>query len=59
MRIDPRMLRTAFMSTRHKTTKNRKGQQWYMQTVVISNTASDANQKITKTVFHLNPKMHG
>lgn len=59
MRINPRMLRNSFIYTKHKTTKNRKGQQWRMQTVVISNNASDANQKITKTVFHLNPKMHG
>ena len=41
---------------RHKTTKNRKGQRWYMQTIVLHETASDANQKCIKTLLHINPK---
>ena len=50
---------------RHKTTKNRKGQQWHMQLITKGRSlrpnaktkfASDANQKIHNTLFHLNPE---
>lgn len=41
---------------KHKTTKNRKGQQWRMQLITKTKFASDANQKIHVTLFHLNPE---
>lgn len=36
---------------RHKTTKNRKGQRYVMQTIVLHAIASDANQKCVKTII--------
>lgn len=35
---------------KHKTTKNRKGQRYVMQTIVLHAIASDANQKCVKTI---------
>ena len=39
---------------RHKTTKNRKGQKYYMQLITLHEIASDANQKCHKTIMHDN-----
>lgn len=50
-----RRMKRGTLSARHKTTKNRKGQQYRMQLITMSNVASDANQKINKTLFHYNP----
>lgn len=36
---------------KHKTTKNRKGQRYVMQTIVLHAIASDANQKCVKTII--------
>ena len=41
--------------SRHKTTKNRKGQQYRMQLITKAKFASDANQKLHNTLFHFNP----
>ena len=37
---------------KHRTTKNRKGQQRRMQTIVLHRVASDANQVCHKTIIH-------
>lgn len=49
-----RAIKRGSFGVKHKTTKNRKGQQYFMQLITMSNTASDANQKINKTLIHYN-----
>lgn len=50
-----RRMKRGTLGARHKTTKNRKGQQYRMQLITMSNVAFDANQKINKTLIHYNP----
>lgn len=56
MQSKTRAMKRGTLGVRHKTTKNRKGQQYRMQTIVLHSVASDANQKCHKTLFHLNQK---
>lgn len=54
MQSRARALKRGSFGVRHKTTKNRKGQQYRMQLITKAKFASDANQKLHNTLFHLN-----
>ena len=54
MKLSNDLLYNFLREGKHKTTKNRKGQLYRMQTVIVSDRADDANQKLTKTIIHRN-----